>query len=204
MKKNERKGQFKFLLGLDCETGGVAMGCDDPSYNPKTGQIFPSVSWGFVVLDGVTMKEVEHLYVEIKVADDYSWEPKTESVHGLTKQHLEKNGITEEEAVMKIANLIIKYWGPDGYINLLGHNVMFDKWFLQRLMRRQGIELKFSNRLCDTNGLGYLLFNSFTSDDLFELLGLKERGAHNALEDIRLTAEAVRRIRKIMNIALGE
>jgi len=206
MKKNDKpKGYFKYVLALDCETGGVALGCDDPSYNPKTGEIFPSVSWGFVVLDADTLKEVESLYVEIQVAGDYTWDAGTEKVHGLTREYLKKNGVTEEQAVMQIANLILKYWGPDSYISLLGHNVMFDKAFLLRLMRRQGIELSFSNRLIDTYPLGWTLFGTYNSDDLFNLLGFKERQEHNALEDIKLTVKAVRRIQKMFKLAvLGE
>lgn len=204
--KNEQpRGYFKYILALDCETAGVALGCDDPSYNPNTGEIFPSVSWGFIVVDGHTLKEVESLYVEINPAKDYTWDAGTEKVHGLTREYLKKNGLSEEDAVMQIANLIIKYWGPDSYITLLGHNVMFDKAFLQRLMRRQGIELSFSNRMIDTFPLGYVLFEKFNSDDLFDILGFKARAEHNALEDIRLTVNTVRTIQSLFHEAvLGE
>lgn len=204
MKKidEKAKGYFKYVLALDCETGGVAMQCDDPSYNPKTKQLYPSISWGIVVLNGSTLKEVESLYLEIKVADDYAWDPRTEKVHGLTREYLNKNGLEESEAVEKIANLIIKYWGPDGFISLMGHNVMFDKWFLQRLMRRQDIELNFSNRLIDTNSLGYILLETYTSDELFKLVGLPKRNDHNALEDIKHTIEVARRLRNIFQIAV--
>lgn len=205
MKTDKPKGYFKYVLAMDCETAGVALGCDDPSHDPTTGKTYPSVSWGFVVLDGSTFKEIEHLYLEIKPADDYEWDPKTERVHGLTKPYLLKNGLEESEAVMQIANMILKYWGPDGYISVLGHNVMFDMWFLKRLMRRHDIHLSFSNRIIDTNSLGFILLNTYTSDQLFDLLGLPERGDHNALEDIRHTVEVARQLRNIFQTSvLGE
>lgn len=202
-KSDKPRGYFKYVLALDCETGGVALGCDDPSYNPATGEIFPSVSWGFLVLDGSTLKEVDSLYLEINPNDDYTWDAGTEQVHGLTRQYLRKKGMKEEDAVMAIAKLILKYWGPDSYISLMGHNVMFDKWFLQRLMRRHDIELKFSNRLIDTNSLGYILLEMYNSDDLFDIVGLKAREHHNALEDIRMTVEAARRLRTVFQTAVG-
>ena len=198
-KKDDKKprGYFKYVLALDCETSGVAMGCDDPSFNPDTGKTYASVSWGFLVLDGATLKEVDHLYLEIKPTEGCAWDTGAEKVHGLSREYLAKHGTDEDKAVLQIAQLILKYWGPDSYINLLGHNVQFDKWFLQRLMRSQGIELNFSNRLIDTNSFGFLI-DVYNSDDLFSSLGLKERNEHNAMEDIRITAEAARIMRKLV------
>lgn len=204
-KEDKPKGYFKYVLAMDCETGGVALGCDDPSYDPDTKKMYPSISWGIVILDGATLKEVDHLYLEIKPSDDYTWDAGTEKVHGLTYDYLKKNGLEEEEAVMKIASLIIKYWGPDSFITVLGHNVMFDMWFLKRLMRRHDIHLSFSNRIIDTNSLGYVLLETYTSDELFDKIGLPERENHNALEDIRHTVKVAKHVRKIFQMSiLGE
>lgn len=195
IKNNNPKGFFKFLLAMDSETSGVALGCDDPSFDSKNNKMYQSLSWGFIVLDASTLKEVDRMYIELKPSPDCEWDEFAEKVHKLSKTHLEEKGLTEEEAVIKIASLILKYWGPDSPVSILGHNVNFDLCFLKRLMRRQGVELKFSNRIVDTNSIGLILLNTYTSDQLFEMVGLPQREIHNALEDIEYTVEAARRLK---------
>lgn len=196
------RGYFKYILAMDCETTGIAFGSDDPSFNPKTEEEFQSVSWGFIVLEGETLKEVDRLYLEIKWDGISEWSEGAARVHGLTKAHLKENGLTAEEAVVEIANLIVKYWGTDSPICPLGHNVMFDVAFLKRLMRKYGVELKFGNRIVDSNSLGYILMNTYNSDDLFTETGQQEREDHNSLEDIEMTVEALRRLKMIFDIGL--
>ena len=113
--------------------------------------------------------------------------------------------MTEEEAALAIGTLVLKYWGPDGNICLLGHNVAtFDMWFLKRLMRNQGVELSFGNRHFDTFSLGQGTLCIFNSDDLFNECGLPVRAKHNAMEDIEYTLESARRIKMIFNDILDE
>jgi DNA polymerase III epsilon subunit-like protein len=128
---------------------------------------------------------------------------KAQAVHGLTLEYLEENGLDEQEAVVVIANFILKYWGPDNAIMTLGHNVAtFDIWFLKRLMRRHGIELRFGNRHVDTSTVGFVNFETYTSDQLFEQLGIV-RAEHNALEDAKASLESARIARMVFKSALG-
>jgi len=200
MNDNKPRGYFKYLLAMDCETSGIAFGGDDPSSNDN--QTFQSVSWGFIVLEGGTLKEVERLYLEIKWDGESNWDSGAENVHGLSKAHLEERGLTKEEAACEIANLIIKYWGPDAPICPLGHNVLFDVAFLKRLMRENGVGLKFGNRIVDSNSVGYIMLDTYNSDDLFIETGQHERKEHNSLEDIEMTVEALRRMKLIFNAGL--
>lgn len=189
-------GYFERILAVDCESTGLVFNNDDPSMGQQ------SVSWGIVVANGKTLKPIEELYVEIKWNDeckaarkkDSTYGKKAEKVHGLTYEYLEENGITEQEAVERIATLILKYWGPDNKICLLGHNVVtFDLWFLKRLFRKFDIELRFGNRHMDTFSLSMGTVGAFNSDDLFETFGLGERKTHNALDDAHLALEVYRR-----------
>ena len=147
--------------------------------------------------DASTLKPIEELYVEIKWDGESGWQAGAQKAHGMTKEYLEENGMTNEEAVMAIGSLISKHFA-DGKICLLGHNVVtFDIWFLKRLFRKFDIELKFGARHIDTNSVGFVNWETFNSDDLFELVGFDQRGKHNALDDARMALEAARQTRVI-------
>jgi DNA polymerase III epsilon subunit-like protein len=207
------RGKFDFILAIDCETTGLCFSpSPTPVYNPDTGEHHQSLSWGIIVADATTLKPVEELYVEIKWNKlsiqqrelDPEFGKKAESIHQLTYDYLEKHGITEEEAVIEIGKLILKYWGPDVSVKTLGHNVhMFDVPFLKELFDRYGISLKFGNRHIDSNSIGFGTIGSFNSDDLFSTMGLEERGTHNSLEDARMALESVRRIKMLWEANIG-
>lgn len=203
MKNENPRGYFKYILAADSETSGIAFGGDDPSYDAETGEEFQAVSWGFLVLEFDTLKEVDRLYVEIKHNGDSGWNPKAEAVHGLSKQYLAQNGVNEEQAVEQILSLIIKYWGPDSPICMMGHNVAFDLAFFKRMTRRHGVNVKFGNRMIDTNSIAAVTFGTFNSDDFFDVAGLPARELHNSLEDICYTVESVRRVKMVFNAGIN-
>ena len=199
-------GWFQYVLAIDCETTGLCFNSDDPSHDPKTGEKHQAVSWGIIVADSETLKPIEDLYVEIKWNDnsinqrnnDPQFGKRAEGIHGLSYSYLEGNGIDEEEAVLKIGELILKYWGPENSIRTLGHNVhMFDLPFLRDLFRRHGVHLKFGNRHYDTNSGGFMSFGTWNSNDLFTEVGFDERGEHNALEDAHMALDSARIIRTV-------
>lgn len=199
------RGHFDYLLVADSETSGIAFNEDDPSINTKTGQTYQSVSWGLIVADAATLKPIEELYLEIKWDGESAWDKKAEAVHGLSLAHLEEHGLTSEEAVIDIASLILKYWGPDSPVCLAGHNVAtFDLFFLRRLLRSQGIEIKFGNRHIDTNSIGFCVYTTYNSDDLFEQVGCTKRGDHNALEDARAVLRTLQVTRGLFTECIGE
>ncbi len=207
MKKVQKpKGYFKKLLAIDCETTGLNWDTDDPSIGHQP------VSWGIIVADAETLKPIEELYVEIKWNDeskaaqkaDPEFGAKASSIHGLTSEYLEKHGILEEEAVIKIATLILKYWGPNTQVKALGHNVhSFDVPFLRAMLRRYGIDIPIGSRHYDSNSIGFCTVGAFTSDALFDTMGFDSRNAHNALEDARMALESCRRIRILWNANIG-
>lgn len=199
-------GYFEKLLAMDCETTGLDWNGDDPSNGHQ------AVSWGFIVADGKTLKPIEELYVEIKWNDESKAARKADPefgkeagrIHGLTYDYLEQNGVTEEEAVVLIANMIIKYWGPTCLIKALGHNVqMFDIPFLRAMFKRHGIVLPLGSRHYDSNSAGFIAVGSYTSDALFDTMGFDSRDSHNALEDTRMSLESCRRIRLIWDAKVG-
>jgi len=215
MTTEKPQGWCSHVLALDCETTGLCFKSDTPvrkTHPDGSVEEHQAVSWGFIVADAATLKPVEELYVEIKWNEtcidqrikDRKFGTRAEEVHGLTLEYLEENGLDEEDAVIKIANMILKYWGPDVSIRLLGHNVAtFDMLFLRDLFRRHGVELKFGNRQIDTSSAGFINFQSYTSDQLFDAAGLEDRGTHNALDDTKMALEAARRMRIIFERGLN-
>ncbi len=212
MAQNDKpRGYFEKLLVIDCETTGLCFSAENPVFNPATGERHQAVSWGLIVADAKTLRPIDRVYVEIKwnkeskrqKKSDPSFGGRAEQVHGLTYEYLEKNGLTEEEAVEKIGNLIITHFGPSNPLKTLGHNVhLFDVPFLRDLFERTGVPLTFGNRHYDTNSMGFATFGTFNSDDLFELVGCPKRDDHNALTDAEQALEATRIIRKIFRTAL--
>lgn len=202
MTNKKPRGYFQYTLAADCETSGIALGCDDPTQNPKTGEKYQAVSWGLVVVDTTTLKSVDELYVEIQWDKKYEWNDRAERVHGMSREYLRDNGVPMQEAVEQIGSLILKYWGPDSPVCLLGHNVhTFDLAFLRSTLRSQGLEIKFANRHVDTNSIGFATLETYNSDDLFEAIGLPVRdpSKHNALVDAKNALAVVRSVRAIYN-----
>lgn len=199
-KKKALKGEFKFILAVDCETTGLNYNSDNSAEGHQ------AVSWGIIVADARTFKVIEELYVEIKWnkqskelrKHDVNFGKGAEKIHGLTYDYLEKNGMEEEDAVVKIGQLVLKYWGPENSPRLLGHNVhRFDYVFLVEMFRRHGIELKKANRHVDTSSIGLITLGAFTSDQLFETLGFEKRKEHNALDDARMSLKSCQIISKL-------
>lgn len=211
--KGKPKGYFQHVLAIDCETTGLCYNNDSPVYNPQTGERHQTVSWGIIVADALTLKPVEELYVEIKWNEESKKQRKinpefgksAEKIHGLTRSYLNKNGIDEEEAVLKIGELVLKYWGPTVCVRTLGHNVhLFDLLFLRDMFDRHGIKLNHGNRHYDTNSAGFLTFGTWNSNDLFSVVGFEERKDHNALDDAKMALESARIIRMLFQRCLEE
>lgn len=205
-KKNSNpRGYFKFALAFDSETTGVATNSLDPTFNPETKEEYQMVSCGLIITDTVSLLPIEELYVEIKWDGVSTWSSKAEQIHGLSKQHLEKHGLDEKDAILKIAKLLLKYFGPEKNIPLIGHNVAtFDRYFLDKLFKKHGLHLKFGNRHIDTTAIGFATFGTFNSDDLFYAVGIEDRKSHNALDDARYALTVVRTVRTIWNHILED
>ncbi len=154
--------------------------------------------------DAQTLKPIDKLYVEIKWDGVSAWSDKAEAVHGLSKAYLTEHGMDEEEAACEIGSFILDHFGPSSIVHVAGHNVAtFDMFFLRRLMNKFGIMFKTGNRFIDTNSVGFAAFETFTSDQLFDLVGVK-RKEHNALEDAMAVLKVLHRTRKMYSILLGD
>lgn len=193
----------KFGLCLDWETSGALWGGDSAS-------IYQGLSFGAIVFNTEDFSVVEEVYVEVKFdAAKYQWTDGAAKIHGLTIEHLEEHGISQEDAAILLAELILKYWGPDGKVMFLGHNPGFDIRFTHQLMEVIDIEFSVERKtkmggwiplhhvVLDTSAAGFIAFNLYKSDLLFKHLGFADRADHNALQDARQTLETCAVIRAI-------
>ena len=209
MKKKTTKQQTPAMgLCLDWETSGATWGGD-------SSKDYQGLAFGAIVFDTKTFTEVEYLYVEIKFDPIWKWSEEAAAIHGLTKEYLEENGITQEEAAIKLAELILKYWGPDSKVMFMGHNAEFDRRFTNQLLNAIDIEFSVEKQtefsswiqlhhvILDTSPLGFVAFGLFKSDLLFEKIGFEDRGDHNALQDARQTLASAQAIHDLVNVALG-
>ena len=198
------RGYFEKILVMDAETSGLAFNSVDPSMDPRPGDVYQSVSWGLVVADARTLKPIDKLYVEIKWDGKSAWSDKAQAVHGLTKEYLAEHGLTAEEAACEIASFILDHFSADSMVPVAGHNAgTFDIFFMRRLLNEFEIMFKTGNRFIDTNTIGFTVFGTFNSDDLFDLIGVK-RTEHNALEDAMASLRVLHKTRQLANTILGE
>lgn len=198
----------EFGLCLDWETSGATWGGD-------SSKEYQGIQVGLIVFKTKDFTPVDMLKLNIKFDETkYKWSEEAEKIHGLSREFLEANGVTQEEAATQILELILKYWGPEGKVMFLGHNQKFDRRFTNQLLLSVGVEfseerktdspawIQIHHVLLDTSGIGFVTFGLYKSDLLFEAMGFEDRGAHDALEDAMQTLETCRNIRLLINAAL--
>lgn len=195
--KPSLKGRFTKCIAVDCETSGINFNDLNPA---KDYQI---VSLGMVVADAKTFLPIDELYVTIKWNGEAIWSDEAEKIHGLSKEFLQTTALSEEDAVVEIAEFILKHFSIKESLVLLGHNVAtFDLWFIKTLLLKYELPFKFAHRQLDTFSLSMATVRAFNSDDLFYKMGLPDRKLHNALEDAKYALSTYRRISKIWKKAM--
>ena len=203
IKVSNPRGYFPKLLAMDSETSGLSFNGYDPSYDVNKQRAYQAVSWGLVVVDSSTLKQIDELYVEIQFDDKNIWNDKAEKIHGLSREHLSVNGMTELEAVETIGSFVFDHFGSENLVPCCGHNVStFDIWFMRRLMDPYDVMFKTGNRFIDTNSIGFACYNTYNSDDLFNLMDVK-REMHNSLEDAKACVKVLYNTRKIYDSLIG-
>lgn len=183
---------MSIIFAIDCETSGMKFGALDPSEG------YQSISWGIVASNTETFKPIDTLYVEIKWDGVSGWSSKAETVHGLSKAHLEKYGLSKEDAAVQIVEFLMKHDPELKHLLLLGHNVRaFDIPFLRRLFDDVDLKIDIAHRSLDTLSLSMGTIMAPDSNELFQSLGIKRKEPHNALSDALASLAVYRRIRTI-------
>lgn len=189
-----------YILVVDSETTGMNFGTPDPAISGNTR--YEAISWGFILVDGKTLEEIDSMYIEIQPSSRCVWNDRAEQVHGLSREYLAKNAKTRDEAIADIAEFIYKYFPPEQGANIVlaGQNVAsFDKYFLKELFDSYELPLKLSHRSVDTFSIGYATFGFTDSNQLFEAFRCRDSNApHNALTDARAVLHVMQTVRKLI------
>lgn len=182
-----------FALAIDWETSGYRA----PSKQGDTYcELHQGLSFGAKIVDMRSLDVVDELYLEIQYNPKYKWEEGAARVHGLTKERLAK-GVTQEDAAIQLANLIMKYFGINEVI-LIGHRVYFDKDFTNQLFDVIDIKVTWHPTLIDVSAISTIMLEMSKSEDIFQALGMPPRTDHNAMEDISMSLEVLRILKRYL------
>lgn len=186
----------KFGLCIDWETSGSDF--DGDSTVDHQG-----IAFGAAIFKLDTFEIVDKMKRYVKFnAQKYKWTTQAEKIHGISRDFLNENGISQKEAAEDLANLVFAYFGPAPKVMVLGHNVDFDIAFTKQLLVPYDVMFKIHHVKLDTSVCGLIAFGKFKSDELFEMVGLEKRGDHDPLQDVEYTIELAKSIRLLINSAL--
>jgi DNA polymerase III epsilon subunit-like protein len=187
----------KYILVLDTETSGSTFGTYE-----ETFQKYQVLSVGAIVATSDTFEPVATLYFTIKFdASKYEWSDGAEKVHGLTREALERDGLTDEEAAATLAEFILTYFGT-GKVMFLGHNPDFDIAGMDQLLEKHGLMPDLHHVVLDTSALGFITVGKFRSTELFNLMCGTRAEKHNALDDAHMTLQVAQNVKLIMTAGL--
>ena len=192
----------KYVLFVDWETTGALFGGDSTVD-------YQGISIGAVVADAATWEEVDSFYTLVKFdGSKYKWTDQAEKIHGLSREKLEAEGLSQPDAATAFLEFLFPYFGTSK-IMFGGHNEEFDRRFTNQLMNSAGIEFSIENTntqeihipvhhvTLNSASLGFAAFGLYKSNLLFEAVGNEARGEHNALEDARQSLSVFRLVNGI-------
>ena len=197
MKPYSRAHPGAHILVIDWETTGSTF-----STYEETFKRFQGIAFGAVIATSSTFEPVKTLYRTIKFDPRYEWTLEAEKIHGLSREELERTGLTQAEAARDLAEFIFDTFGT-GKVMILGHNPGFDIAASRQLLEPFGVMPELHHVVLDTSAAGFITIGEYKSDKVFEFFSGAQRANHNALDDALLALETARNIRIIMNEALG-
>lgn len=176
-----KKGFAKDILLIDFESTGL-----DPIEHDAT-------QLGAILLDKNTLKEKKSFSSYI-AADLTKASPEALAVSGITAEKLE--GAPSPTEVIK---KFLDEFGTDVF--LASWNSILDRGLLDKMLRMVGKDIfVYDYHYLDVWPICYMHLarsgqgDKLRGDDTFAALGLSARAAHDALEDCRYAAEALRAV----------
>lgn len=184
------------LLFIDTETGGL-----DPGKHSL-------LSLALVIWEDTEIIDSQELLINdgvLSVTQDAL------SVNRIDLEKHKQSAISSSQAIEKIFLFTGKYFTQHTKITLAGHNVHFDADFLKSFLSKNNKDFRsfFSHRIIDTSSILYYLYlaghikhRAVSSDEAFDLFGIKVEGRHTALGDAIATAKLFSRLLDLIkNIA---
>jgi ribonuclease T len=165
------------LISVDVEASG-------PS--PSTGSL---IAIGACVVDRPELT----FYRELRAQQGIAWNPGTEDVHGLTREHLDANGVEPESAMRDFADWVQSVAGGRKPV-MVGVNVSFDWMFVADYLERYLGRNPFGVAPLDLKSLfmgRYRLsrWSDTTKHNMLKHITVDLPHTHNALDDARMQAQ---------------
>jgi DNA polymerase III epsilon subunit-like protein len=186
----------KFILIADAETSGSTF----LSYE-ETFQRYQAIAFGFIVATSDTFEEVASLQFKVKFDPRYEWSMEAQKIHGITREVLEAEGLSPEDAAVEVAEFILEHFGT-GKVMFANHNPYFDIEAMRQLLEKFGVMPDLHHVVLDTSGLGFVAMGKYKSNDVFEFFNGERPPVHDALGDARMALGVLRGIREIVNSVL--
>lgn len=203
----------KYSLWMDWETSGADFGTP---YEEQAKR-FQGISVGLVIADNETFEEVDAIKIDIIFDENtYEWQDKAQSIHGLTREFLRENGVSQEDAAVAVIEFVTKYFGQDviyllemgephmkAKVALGGHNLEFDVAHLKHLLEQAGFGIADHHVRLNTATIGFVATGLYKSDDLFQFFGADAREDHDSLEDTRQALAVARGVKALIVAGLS-
>lgn len=189
----------KFILVPDVETSGSTFGTYEETFSK-----YQAIAFGVIVAKSDTFEEVDSLEFKIKFdASKYEWSAEAEKIHGLSRETLENEGLSKEDAALLLGEFILKYFGT-GKVMIANHNTFFDIEAMRQLLEPFGVMPDLHHVVLDTSALGFVAMGKYRSNDVFEFFNGERPSIHDALGDARMALGVMRGIRGLVDVALGQ
>ena len=129
-----------------------------------------------------------------------TWDNKAYEIHGLSLEYL-ISAPHPEEVGENFFDWLKAHFGISR-IQVGGHVPCFDRHFMMQLFYLSGLlhrrDLNFGYRMLDSSTIGYFLWGTSDSRELFEKILNTSEGMHDALEDAILTARLFKEAKKLV------
>lgn len=136
----------------------------------------------------------DELYIEVK-PDFEGYEPEAERIHGLSREHLQNNGMDSKEAMRRLEAWTLEQAGDTRPL-FVGHNAPFDWMYIAYYFAYAGMKNPYGYNALDTKALAMgkldLEWPDTNKERLAELLpnlpAVEPDKIHNAVYDARYQA----------------
>lgn len=188
------KSNLRYIVVSDTETSGLPRKASKDKPELKAFHDILLVEVAAVVIDIWEMKIVDEYDAIIKpYVDKYTWQTQAEETHGLSQNHLIKNGVDIKDAYKGYASILSKYKNPKIGAVLCGHNFQgFDVPFIEEMFKWCKDDLyNYVRWIEDTQKLAYyraIEQENYKLGTCCRLEGVELVDAHRALNDTRANA----------------
>ena len=191
-----RAAPGKFILVVDVETSGTTW----ESYE-ETFKRFQAISFGAIIAKSDTFEEVATLAFKVQYDPKYGWSPDAEKIHGITKEQLAAEGLSNEEAAAELAGFILDHFGT-GKVMFANHNPWFDIEAMRQLLEPHGVMPDLHHVVLDTSSIGWVSIGEYKSDKVFGFFNGERQPVHDALDDARMALGVLRGVKQLVQTAL--